>query len=64
MASPNPPPPPGAGGPRMPPPPRGGKNNMLLWIGLGAVAAGTSPITTIPQLSVPFVPRASRGNTQ
>jgi len=34
-ATPRPPPP--------PPPPRGGRGGLLVWLGLGVVAAGTFP---------------------
>ena len=48
MASAPPPPPPHAGSTARPPPPplpRGGRGGLLVWLGLGAVAAGTySPI--------------------
>src|SRR5271170_1367430 len=45
MASPGPmPPPPGtAARPPPPPPPRGGRGGLLVWLGLGVVAAGIPP---------------------
>ena len=45
MASsgPVPTPPPGTAPRPPPPPPRGGRGGLLVWLGLGVVAAGTHP---------------------